>query len=138
MPAFPLLGALPGQAANPAVLVWAVLTLIGAGVATHVALVQARVQRMLLSTAVAAGAAGVLMAVLAWLAGGAVGERRLRTVGASPWQVGLLSTGEILLVALLAIPADWLWRWWHGRRQPRRIAEPVAQADEQPEEVLSS
>ena len=62
------------------------------------------------AVAVAAPGAGAGMALLAWLGGGAVGTGRLRTVGASPWQVGLAVAGEVAAVALLFVAAHALWR----------------------------
>jgi membrane protein implicated in regulation of membrane protease activity len=60
--------------------------------------------------AVAVGVAGFGMALLAWLAGGAIGSGRLSTVGASPWQVGLTVAGEIATVSLAYLGVRWLRR----------------------------
>jgi hypothetical protein len=98
LPAFPLLGALPtGAGAPPFVLGWGLVTVVSAGV------ISARVsgrQHGARGVAVAAGSAGLGMAVLAWLGGGAVGSGRLHTIGASPWQVGLAVAGEVAVVGL--------------------------------------
>jgi Family of unknown function (DUF6350) len=115
LPAFPLLGALPSGRANPVVLGWLVLTIVAGG------LVAARLAGRdygLRAVAVAAAASGCGMAVLAWLGGGAVGSGRLRTVGASPWRVGLAVAGEIAAVALVYVAWRALRRWF-SKRSPR-------------------
>ncbi|HEY7046957.1 MAG TPA: DUF6350 family protein [Jatrophihabitantaceae bacterium] len=98
LPAFPLLAALPtGHGAPPIVLIWMAVSVLTAGlVAARLAARRDGVR----AVAVAAGAAGCGMALLAWLGGGAVGTGRLHTVGASPWQAGLAVAGEIATVAL--------------------------------------
>jgi hypothetical protein len=99
LPAFPLLGALPsGHGVNVIVLPWMVVTVLGAGVVT--ARIAARHDDAVRAVAVAAAVLGIAMAVLAWLGGGAVGTGRLNTVGASPWQLGLATAGEVAAVAL--------------------------------------
>jgi hypothetical protein len=130
LPAFPLLGALPnGRAANPVVLGWLVVTIVAGG------LVAARLagrDHGLRGVAVAAAAGGCGMAVLAWLGGGAVGSGRLRTVGASPWRVGLAVAGEIAAVALVYVTWRALRSWFSMRarrrrfskRSPRRFSKP--------------
>lgn len=112
LPAFPLLAALPSRGANAVVVAWTVVTLVGAGVlAARVAGRDEGVR----GVAVAAGAAGLGMAVLAWLGGGALGSGRLHTIGASPWQSGLAVAGEIAVVALAYLGVRWLRQWLAAR-----------------------
>jgi Family of unknown function (DUF6350) len=120
LPAFPLLGALPSGPANPVVLGWLVVTLVGAG------LVAARLagrRHGLRGVAVAAAAGGCGLAVLAWLGGGAVGAGRLHTVGASPWRVGLAAAGEIAAVGLVYVTWRALRRRFTRRRRRRRFTK---------------
>ena len=108
LPAFPLLGALPsGDGANVLIASWMLATVLAAGA---IAYRLAPGDDPLHAVAVAAPGAGAGMALLAWLGGGAVGTGRLRTVGASPWQVGLAVAGEVAAVALLFVAAHALWR----------------------------
>jgi hypothetical protein len=51
----------------------------------------------------AGAVAGVLTAVAVGLAGGPVGPGRMAVVGASPWQVGLVTAGEVTAVAALVV-----------------------------------
>jgi hypothetical protein len=108
LPAFPILGALPtGDGANAVVLTWVVVSLLGAG------LVAARVAghtEGARGVAVAVAVAGCGMALLAWLAGGAIGSGRLSIIGASPWQAGLTVAGEIATVGLVYLGVRWLRR----------------------------
>lgn len=108
LPAFPVLGALPsGNGANAFVLGWMIVSLLGAALlAAHVAGSEEGVR----GVAVAVAAAGCGMALLAWLAGGSIGNGRLSTVGASPWQVGLTVAGQIATVALAYLGVRWLRR----------------------------
>jgi hypothetical protein len=66
--------------------------------------------------ALAAAFVGAGMLVLGWQAGGAIGSGRLRAVGASPWQLGLVTCGEVLVVATagLAAAATMHWVRAHG------------------------
>ena len=69
------------------------------------------------------------MAFLAWLGGGAVGTGRLRTVGASPWQVGLAVAGEVAAVALLFVAAHAVWQRLAGDASPD-VVEDTAEDDD--------
>jgi Family of unknown function (DUF6350) len=117
LPAFPTLAALPaGDGTNAVVLTWMLVSLLGAG------LVAARVAghaEGVRGVAVAVALAGCGMALLAWLGGGAIGSGRLRTIGASPWQVGLTVAGEIATVALVYLGIQWL------RRRDRHAPAPA-------------
>ena len=80
--------------------------------------------------AVAAPGAGAGMALLAWLGGGAVGTGRLRTVGASPWQVGLAVAGEVAAVALLFVAAHAVWRRLAGDASPDIVEDTDEDAED--------
>jgi hypothetical protein len=105
LPAFPLLGAMPtGHGANG--LVWAVVvaTVLAAGLVVARLAGRADGWRERLRDVVAATAAvGAIMFVLAWQGGGAIGGGGLKTVGASPWRVGLVTMLEVGIVALGAL-----------------------------------
>lgn len=108
LPAFPMLAALPtGDGANVVVLAWMVASVLVAGLFAASVAGHAEGAR---GVAVAVAVAGCGMALLAWLGGGAIGTGRLRTVGASPWQVGLTVAGEIATVALAYLGVRWLRR----------------------------
>jgi hypothetical protein len=84
------------------------LTPVAAGLAVAKVSGQADAWRARMRDAGAAAAtAGLVMFVLAWQGGGAIGGGRLRTVGASPWQVGLFVAAEIALVAATALVIAW-------------------------------
>jgi hypothetical protein len=53
--------------------------------------------------------------VLAWQAGGAIGDARLSAVGASPWQFGLAIAGALLVAAEAALAALAALDWWRTR-----------------------
>lgn len=122
LPAFPLLAALPtGHGAPPVVLAWMAVSVLTAGlVAARLAARRDGVR----AVAVAAGAAGCGMALLAWLGGGAVGTGRLHTVGASPWLTGLAVAGEIATVALGYLAGRAIRERIVSRPAPDRQAEP--------------
>jgi uncharacterized protein DUF6350 len=121
LPAFPLLAALPtGRGAPPVVLIWMAVSVLVAGL---VAVRLAARRDGLRAVAVAAGAAGCGMALLAWLGGGAVGTGRLHTLGASPWRTGLAVAGEIATIGLLYLGVRAI-----RERVARRI--PVRRRDE--------
>lgn len=113
MPAFPLLGAVPsGSGATQPV--WALVITTPLLAAMAVARLAARTPgwRARLGTAAcAAPAAGVIMLGLAWQGGGAVGNGRLHTVGASPWQFAVATAVEVgvLSLAWLGLGAAWTW-----------------------------
>jgi hypothetical protein len=96
LPAFPVLGALP-SGPNPGWLWWAVVLValvagaVVAGLASRADGWGARFRAL----ATTAGVAALGGMVLAWQGGGSLGEGRLRTVGASPWQFGLAVGAEL-------------------------------------------
>ncbi len=113
LPAFPVLGAVPaGSGATlPAVLA-GVATVLLAGIAA--ARVAARAEtwwRRLGQAAGAAVLAGLGLALLAWQGGGGIGTGRLRTIGASPWQLGGAVAGQVLVVSLVGLGLLAAWRW---------------------------
>ena len=111
LPAFPVLAAVPSGAPNPAVWGLAALTPVVAGLLlTRVALRASGWARRVATAAGGAATAGVLMFLLGWQGGGAVGSARLHTVGASPWQLGAAVAGETLAVGLLALGLAVAWR----------------------------
>jgi hypothetical protein len=127
LPAFPLLGALPsGHGASAVVAAWMLATALAAGA---IAYRLAPGDDPLHAVAVAAPGAGAGMALLAWLGGGAVGTGRLRTVGASPWQVGLAVAGEVAAVALLCVAAHAVW-WRLAGDDPPDVGDEDALDDE--------
>ena len=109
VPGFPILSGLPRAASTApvAVLILAVFTVLGAGlVAGLLAHRGTRTGGWRAGMAVAALAgvvAGAVMSVLSALAGGQLGAHALRSVGPSPWWVGLVVAGE---VAALAVVTD--------------------------------
>ena len=113
LPAFPLLAAVP-QGHGATTLVWGVLAttalLAGAALARSAGRVAGWLPR-LRAVVLGAGAAGLLMAVLAWQGGGSIGDGRLRAVGASPWQVGLAVSAQVLAVAGVILGGVAVWRW---------------------------
>jgi Family of unknown function (DUF6350) len=131
VPAFPLLGALPGHPASPPVLGFLVAAQLVAGVLTGWLSWRAaggRARRAAVTALRAALTAGALLGVAAWQTGGAVGAGRLRVVGASPWRLGVVVSVEVAVVALAVVAGRYLWlRWAVGR---------AADADE-PELVLA-
>jgi hypothetical protein len=135
LPAFPLLGALPsGHGANVFVGAWMLGTVLLAGVIT---LRLASGDDALRGVAAAALISAPAMALVTWLGGGAVGTGRLRTVGASPWQVGLAVAGEIATVTLLLIAAQTLWRLLSDRDVPAPSG-PVGEDAEVDEDELAA
>lgn len=104
LPPFPLLAAIPESAAPIA---WALPALgIVAGVLVGLTISRrARQESRLLRLGMAAGAAlvvGVVMAVLAFLASGSLGDLRLAAIGTVPSTVGILAA---VLAILGAVPA---------------------------------
>jgi hypothetical protein len=123
LPAFPLLGALPtGSGADPLAVSAALATVLFAGIAAATLCDRAATWAERLWHVIGAALlAGVGMLVLGWLCGGAVGDGRLRTVGPSPWQLGLAVTGEVLVVGLAVLGLVAGVRW---------IRRPVDEDDE--------
>jgi uncharacterized membrane protein len=108
VPAFPVLAAVPGDRATP--LVWALASVAALLAAIAITRVACRADRWLagLGTAALANlAGGLLVFVLTWQGGGAAGDGRLRTVGASPWLTGcaVAAVQLVLCTVLLAIVA---------------------------------
>jgi hypothetical protein len=114
LPALPLLAAVPHSSAGVVVEALVLCVLVGAGLAA--AAVVARFGEPLLRTmllALGAGAAaGVAIAALVAVAGGAAGPGRMSAVGASPWQTGLAVAAEVAAVACGAAGA---MTWRRGR-----------------------
>lgn len=112
VPALPLLAALPADGAAAPVGLLALLVPWVAGALTGTLVVRgcARLprsarpsDRMQVAVAAAAGAAGgVVIGLLAAMAGGPVGGGRMATVGPSPWEVGLAAALELAAAAALA------------------------------------
>jgi hypothetical protein len=104
LPPFPLLAALP-QGAGPAAWLLPVAGIVSGVVAGLLIARTARDESRLHRLAIASGAAvvtGLLMAVLAALGSGALGDLRLAQVGPLPATVGVLAA---VLVALGAVPS---------------------------------
>lgn len=116
LPAFPLLAAVPtGHGANPVIWTVAVAAPLLAGLV--MARLVARVSGWWARLGGVMGGAlatGVLMLVLGWQAGGALGDARLHTVGPSPWLLGAAVGGAVAAATLLAggvgIGAAAVWR----------------------------
>lgn len=111
LPALPLLGALPQPDTAGGVLRWApvLLVLVGAlaGWWTHRRRVGGPWWHAGAVALVVAGTAGVLVALLVVLSGGAVGPGRMVDVGANALLVAGAVAGGVLLGALLVVlPAD--------------------------------
>lgn len=124
LPAFPVLAAMPDGSGSPvAAWVLGVAVVLGAGVAvTRLTQPFSPVRVRLRGCAGAALAAGAVMFLLAWQAGGGIGEGRLRTVGASPWQLGAAITLEIVVVSGAALALTAAWRRWGAQRWAERDA----------------
>ena len=132
LPAFPLLGALPsGHGATGPILGLAIATPLFAGLAvTRLAARRGTWFARLRVAGCAALLAGFVMLLLGWQGGGAIGDARLRTVGASPWQLGGAVAAEVAAVSLPMLGLVALWRWLrrpkHGESEvrpflPRRL-----------------
>jgi hypothetical protein len=104
LPAFPVLAAVPGEPAGP--VVWTVAALATLLAAVAITRVAARADRWLASlglAALASLAGGLLVLVLTWQGGGAAGDGRLRTIGASPWQSGCAVAAAQLVVCTVLL-----------------------------------
>ncbi len=115
VPAFPLLGAMPtGAGGNP--VDWGVAAATAVLAGTTVARLALRADGWWVRLGHVFGAAlagGLLMLVLGWQAGGALGDRRLSAVGPSPWLLGgavaaaLAVTSLLLGGVMVAMRAAW-------------------------------
>ncbi len=116
LPAFPVLAAVPSGAANPAAWTVAALTPVLAGfvVARRACRVEGWWSRVAAAVA-GSGCAGAVMFVLGWQGGGSVGDGRLHTVGASPWQLGAATALGAVSMAVLALGVAAGWQWVRGR-----------------------
>ncbi|MWA06320.1 hypothetical protein F8568_039460 [Actinomadura sp. LD22] len=112
VPAFPPLAALPEAGPAPAVSLLALAAPFVAGAAGGVLTIRT------MPSATSEGAplwgflsgtlTGVVVALLAALSGGPLGDGRMATVGPSAWQVGLLAALEVgISAALAAWAANW-------------------------------
>ncbi len=106
LPALPALGVLPEPGAQGAGAGLVVLMVVAVGAAAGVRAVRGRQDAPLLDAifdlAAMAVVSGLVAAVLASCASGAVGPGRMATVGPVPWQVGLALAGELLAGALVS------------------------------------
>ncbi len=130
VPAFPLLAALPEPGATPSwlmgvVAVPVVAGLVGAGRAQRAYRVTAADSAALRGFGSGA-AAGLLLALLAALAGGPVGTGRLADVGPPVWDVAVFAVGSMSLAGLVGGSAV---AWWQ-RRHPEQPGEPGQQREQ--------
>jgi hypothetical protein len=105
VPAFPVLAGLP-SGSRASILVLALMALTVFGSAVVAALLVRRSApgsgwlAMLGGCLLAGGFTGFALGLLTALAGGNLGTDNLRAVGASPWQVALMTAAEVGLVSL--------------------------------------
>lgn len=112
LPAFPILAAVPTGAPNPAAWALAALTpVLAALLAARRAVRMDGALRRFGCAAASAVVAGAVLMVLGWAGGGAVGAGRLRSVGASPWQLGAAVAAQVLVVSFLALGLVTAWQW---------------------------
>lgn len=117
LPAFPLLAAVPSGAPNPLAWAAAALTpLVAGGYVTRVAVRVSGWWRRAATVAGAAGLAGATMFLLGWQGGGAVGDGRLATVGASPWQLGGALAAAVAVTGTLWLGLAAGWQALRNRR----------------------
>jgi hypothetical protein len=136
LPAFPILGAVP-SGHGPTTVVWllVIATPLAAGFtsARRAARQESWAERLRDAGATAV-LAGLVMLVLAWQGGGAVGDGRLRVVGASPLWLWIAVTLEVGVVAAAGLGLAAGWRAWSAVRfaaavrladvrKPRALAE---------------
>jgi hypothetical protein len=116
LPSLPLLAAAPHGPAPVAVRVLCLLALLAAGAIVGWRLRSRPATGWLAVRDVVASAAvsGALVALAVGLAGGPGGPGRMSVVGASPWQIGLATAGEVAAVAALVVAVAARPRW--GRR----------------------
>lgn len=107
VPAVPLLAALPTSGVPAWVGALALLLPVAAGAAAGRVLARTgppvRRRGRALDVLVTGAACGLVWAVLAHLAGGAVGDARLAELGPSPWRTGLAIAAEVALGAAAAL-----------------------------------
>ncbi len=117
VPAFPLLGALPGSGPGPAASLLSLLTPVVAGVLVGVLTVRrtdGSPGQLAGRAAAAGGLAGALLGVAAVLAVGSVGAVRMSELGPAPLQVGAIAALELATVAAAVA--------WEGSRHRARLA----------------
>ncbi len=106
VPSFPLLGALPGSGAAPALSLPFVAAPIAAGAVIGVLVIRRaptlRIEDAALSGFAAGAVGGLALGMLAALSGGPAGPGRMATVGPSAWQVGLAAVLELGIAAAVA------------------------------------
>ncbi len=127
LPAFPLLGAVPGgHGANPLVLALMALTAVAVGAVTAVMVRRsgaADLKSWCAGVALSALLTGLAMALLAWLGGGSAGPGRLQVVGASSWRLGLATMAVVAIVGELVVLGWWGWLWLNERTRAVEPAE---------------
>ncbi|HUX70097.1 MAG TPA: DUF6350 family protein, partial [Cellulomonadaceae bacterium] len=126
LPALPLLGALPQPDGAGGLLRWAPVVLVVVGGVGGLWTVRRRPAgpwwHAPVTAATLATTAGLGVAALVVIAGGAVGPGRMLDVGAHAWVVGPAATGELLLGALLVVlPTDGPLRGEVARRFRRAV-----------------
>lgn len=106
VPAFPLLGGLPSGPAPTWLAVAVVAVPVAAGLlggwAVARSLGAVSVTRAALEGAAVAPCIAIVVALLALVSGGPLGDGRLSAVGPSPWRVGLVVLAEVLLPSAAA------------------------------------
>ncbi|MBV9098303.1 MAG: hypothetical protein JO079_09610 [Frankiaceae bacterium] len=105
LPSLPLLAAAPQGPAPTLVRVLCLLAMAAAGVAVGWRLRRfpAAGWTVVRDLAGAGAVAGAMTALAVGLAGGPAGPGRMAVVGASPWQVGLVTAGEVTAIAALVV-----------------------------------
>jgi hypothetical protein len=111
LPAFPLLGGLPDGKAGPVAWTVLVATPVLAGVVLARMCRGGSALRQMVKILLAAGFAGLVMAILAWQGGGGIGADRLATIGASPWLCGTWLAGELAVAGLVVLGVEITARW---------------------------
>lgn len=115
VPALPLLAALPGDGSAAHVSLLALLGPVAAGVMIGAVALRRQPSAgrrvVALGAAASGAAAGLVLGLAAWGAGGPLGPGRLAVAGPSPWRVALAAGCEL---AAVAAGVAW-WRW--GRRR---------------------
>jgi len=110
MPSLPLLAAIPHGGATAPVRLFAIVVLLatGAWIGWRVRVAAGGAWHAAGLALLAAALTGVTAALAVAVAGGPAGAGRMGTVGASPWQVGLVLTAELgFVAALVAVALRW-------------------------------